>query len=384
MRRKNRKNVLLALGWHDHRLLRGIGAFAAEKGWHISSASITQEFVIPHRWKGDGVLAWLAGDAGLAKFVLAQNVPVVDFSLRRRHRRPRVVLDHASAGRMAAEHFLDRGLRNCLYYSFADNWTFRQRGQAFVKRLAESGCKVSWPLGHEQVSQRRDRSHWIARQTWLREVLEAAEKPIGVFAANGTHALEVDEVCESAGLRVPDDVAIIGVEGDLLVGQDTLCSITTIDPNYEELGYQGAALLDQLMSGGKAPAKPTLIRPTRIITRRSTDVASVSHHEVQQAIRYIDDHVAEPIDVKAVARAVAMSTRGLHKAFVDHLGRPPGIHIRNTRIERAKRLLAETDTKIEAVARLCGYPSPNTFFVAFRRRCGTTPGEFRREARRVR
>lgn len=380
---KRRKNVLLALGWHDYRLLRGIGRFAAEHGWHISSASITQEFIIPHRWKGDGILAWLAADDRLAKFVLAQDVPIVDFSLRRRHSRPRVVFDHASAGTMAAEHFLARGIRHFLYYSFADNWTFQQRGKAFVGRLAEAGYRAHWPRGHEETSQKTDRSYWVARQRWLKKTLEAAEKPLGVFAANGTHALEVHEVCELAGLRVPNDIAIIGVEGDLLVGQDSLCSITTIDPNYEELGYQGAALLHRLMNGGKAPESPLLIPAARIITRTSTDVTSVSHPEVREALRFISDHVSDPIDVKAVARAVAMSTRGLHKAFVEHMGRTPGAHIRAARIDNAKRLLAETTTKVEAVARMSGYPSANSFFVAFRRLCGRTPAEYRREARRA-
>jgi len=381
---KRRKNVLLALGWHDHRLLRGIGHFAAEHRWHISSASITQEFVIPHRWQGDGILAWLAGDDRLAKFVLSRSIPVVDFSLRRQHTRPRVVLDHEAAGRMAAEHFLDRGIRHCVYYSFADNWTFRQRGKAFLSRLAEAGFRGRWLRCHEDGPRQDDRSYWLARQQWLKKALLGSDKPLGVFAANGTHAVEVHEVCEAAGLRVPDDVAIIGVEGDLLVGQDSLCAITTVDPNYEELGYQGAGLLDRLMHGGRPPARPLRIAPSRIVVRRSTEVTSVAHPEVRQAIQYIAAHVTEPLDVRTVARAVAMSPRGLHKAFVEHMGRTPGAHIRAARIDTAKRLLAETETKVEAVARLSGFPSPNTFFVAFRRHCGLTPAAFRRESRRAR
>jgi LacI family transcriptional regulator len=136
---KKRKNVLLALGWYDHRLIQGIGAYAAEHHWHLSSASITQEFVIPYDWQGDGILAWLAGEDELASFVLAHRVPVVDFSLRRKHPRPRVVLDHAITGRLAAQHFLDRGFRNFLYSSFADNWTYQARGASFVEELAAAG-----------------------------------------------------------------------------------------------------------------------------------------------------------------------------------------------------------------------------------------------------
>jgi LacI family transcriptional regulator len=229
-----------------------------------------------------------------------------------------------------------------------------------------------------------DRSFWVARQRWLEREILAAPKPVAIFTANGAHALEVLEVCESHGIRIPDDVAIIGWEDGLLVGQANLRSITTVDPNYEELGYRGAALLDALMNGEKPPAKPIRIDSARIITRHSTEVTSVPHAGVQRAVQFILEHLAEPIGVDDVAEAAGMSRRGLHQAFVDQMGRTPGGHIRATRIDRARKLLAETDTKVEVVAKRSGYPSLNTFFVAFKKACGRTPAEYRREARRGR
>jgi LacI family transcriptional regulator len=381
---KKRKNVLLALGWYDHRLIQGIGAYAAEHHWHLSSASITQEFVIPYDWQGDGILAWLAGEDELASFVLAHRVPVVDFSLRRKHPRPRVVLDHAMTGRLAAQHFLDRGFRNFLYYSFADNWTYQARGASFVEELAAAGFACTWLKGQFVKTTSRDRSVWSARQKWLEREILAAAKPVAIFTANGAHALEVLEACESVGARIPDEVAIIGWEDALLVGQANLRSITTIDPNYEELGYRGAALLDSLMAGARPPAKPVLIDSARIITRHSTEVTSVAHGGIQRALRFISEHLAQSFSVDDVAEAACMSRRGLHQAFIDQMGRTPGGHIRAARIETARKLLAETDLKVELVAKRSGYPSLNTFFVAFKKACGKTPAEYRREARRAR
>lgn len=381
---KKRKNVLLALGWCDHRLIQGIGAYAAEHHWHLSSASITQEFVIPHDWQGDGILAWLAGKDELATFVLSHRIPVVDFSLRRKHPRPRVVFDHAMTGRLAAQHFLDRGFRTFLYYSFSDNWTYEARGASFVGELEQAGFVCTWLKGHLVKATRRDRSVWSARQKWLEREILASAKPVAIFTANGAHALEVLEACESAGLRIPDDVAIIGWEDDLLVGQANLRSITTIDPNYEELGYRGAALLDSLMSGERPPAKPLLVDSARIITRHSTEVTSVQHGGIQRALRFIGERLAQSFSVDDVAEAAGMSRRGLHQAFIDQMGRTPGGHIRAARIEMARKFLAETDLKVELVAKRSGYPSLNTFFVAFKKACGKTPAEYRREARRGR
>ncbi len=381
---KKRKNVLLALGWYDHRLIQGIGAYATEHNWHLSSASITQEFVIPYNWRGDGILAWLAGEDELATFVLSHRAPVVDFSLRRKHPRPRVVLDHEMTGRLAAHHFLDRGFRNFLYYSFADNWTYQARGDSFVAELERVGYGCKWLKGHDLKATHRDRSFWSARQKWLEREILAAPKPVAIFTANGSHALEVLEVCESCGTRIPDDVAIIGWEDDLLVGQANLRSITTIDPNYEELGYRGAALLDSLMAGGKPPSKPIQINSARIITRHSTEVTSVPHMGIQKALQFITEHLSEPFGVDDVAEAAGMSRRGLHQAFLDQMGRTPGGHIRAARIDLARKLLADTDTKVEVVAKRSGYLSLNTFFVAFKKACGKTPAEFRREAHRGR
>ena len=380
---KKRKNVLLALGWYDHRLIQGIGAYAAEHHWHLSSASITQEFVIPHDWKGDGILAWLAGEDELATFVLSHRIPVVDFSLRREHPRPRVTLDHGMTGRLAAQHFLDRGFRNFLYYSFSDNWTYQARGTSFVEELAHAGFACKWLKGHLLKSSRRNQSVWSTRQKWLEQEILSSAKPVAIFTANGAHALEVLEACESAGVRIPDDVAIIGWEDDLLVGQANLRSITTIDPNYEELGYRGAALLDSLMAGGRPPAKPILVDSARIITRHSTEVTSVSHSGIQRALQFITENLAQPFSVDDVAAAACMSRRGLHQAFIDQMGRTPGGHIRATRIELARKLLAETDLKVEMVAKRSGYPSLNTFFVAFKKACRKTPAEYRRECRRA-
>jgi len=383
-RTRRSKNVLLALGWYDHRLLQGIGAYAAEHDWHLSSASVTNEFVIPYTWRGDGILAWLAGEDELATFVLGQKLPVVDFSLRRKHPRPRVVLDHDQAGRLAARHLIDRGLKHFLYYSFSDNWTYEARGKAFFAELGRDGFDGRWLAGHRLPAARKDRSFWAERRAWLDREILSAPKPVGIFTANGTHALEVLEVCEAAEIRIPDEVALIGWEDDLLVGQGNLRSITTIDPNYEELGYQGAALLDRLMAGGRPPKGPLLIPPARINTRRSTEVTAVSHPGIRQAMQYIADHMPQVIGVDDLATAAGMSRRGLHQAFQEHLGRTPGSYLRAARMELACRMLADTDAKVQVVARRSGYQSLNTFFVAFKKACGKTPAAYRRDARRAR
>ena len=379
------KNVILALGWHDHRLLKGIATFAAEHNWHISAASITKELAIPWGWDGDGVLAWLAGNEDLCEFVVSLQKPTVDFSLRRANLPfAHVAQDHKECARMAANHFLRRGFKNFMVYSDSDNWTFEERGNGFVEVLGELGHACTWLKWHTHKSYRKGRGEWKERQTWLSNKLRQAKKPLAVFTTNGTLAVEILEVCEMIDISVPKDVALVGIEDDLLLPQSTQRPITAIEPNLEELGYQGAAWLDRLMRGAAIPENPIRVPPSRIISRQSTDITAVNHEGLAEALRFIEAHFSENIDIDAVARHVGMSRRSLHQAFVDHLELTPGEHLRATRIDNAKRLLSETTHKVESVALASGYPSVNSFFIAFKQTCGMPPAEFRKVALRGR
>lgn len=382
---KTQKNVLLTLGWHDHRLLKGIAQYATEHRWHISAASITKELVIPWGWNGDGVLAWLAGNDELSEFVVSLEKPTVDFSLRRANLPfAHVVQDHEACARMAADHLLGRGFRNFLFYSDSDNWTFEERGNGFLNYLKSQGHPCSWLKWHTHPSCRRGRGEWAVRRKWLAEQLAQAPKPLAVFTANGTLAVEIQEVCELNDIQIPRDIVLIGIEDDLLLPQATQRPITAVEPNLEELGYQGAAWLDRLMRGRAMPDMVVRIPPSRVIPRQSTDIAAVGHEGLSRALRFIAEHFSENIDIESVAKSAGMSRRGLHQGFTEHLGRTPGEHLRITRMENARLLLSETTHKVEAIALASGYPSVNSFFVAFKQFCGLPPAEYRKQSRRTR
>jgi len=376
------KNVLIALGWYDHRLLQGIAAYATEHHWHLAAHSIIHEKVIPWGWSGDGVLAWLASGDDLVQFVLSVKKPTVDFSLRRPHLPfAHVVQDHAKTGQLVAEHFLERGLKRFCFYSDSENWSQVERGESFTQEIAKRGFECAWLRWETQDTQAATQNEWLRRRDWLLGFLKKSPKPLAVFAANGTLALEVRELCESEGLHVPSQVAIVGIDDYLLSVGATSRTISGVDTNLERQGYEGAALLDRMMAGEKRPTKPIRIPPAGVITRKSSDVLAVEHEGVVHALRYIADNYADPIGVDEVAEAACMSRRGLHQAFCEYVGCAPGEKIRSTRIHAAKRMLAESDAKIEIISRRCGYPNLNTFFAAFRKVAGTTPAEYRKTAR---
>lgn len=375
--RKRQTRVLIAPGWYDYRLHRGIEKYAQEHRWYLY-ANLTREKVIPWGWQGHGILAWLGAGDDLAEFVVRARKPTVDFSFRRPHLKfPRVLEDHAHGAALVAEHFLSRGFSNFMFYSDAENWSYDERGAGFVRALKEAGHGCVWLRWHQSPAYRTDRAEWKRKRAWLGAHMKRAAKPLAVFAANDDQALDVLDSCESVHIAVPEQVAIVGAENSLLAPGAMHTPISSVDTNLEALGYRGAALLDDLMNGKKAPAEPIRVPAAGLVTRQSSDLLAVNHPGVARSLRFIWDHSHEPISVKDLVGAAAMSRRGLHKAFLEHLNRTPGQELQRVRIQRAKRLLVESSHKNEVLATMCGYQSANSFCVAFKHATGMSPKEYR-------
>lgn len=375
--RKRQRRVLLALGWYDYRLHRGIEKYAQEHGWYLY-ANLAREKVIPWGWEGDGILAWLGAGDDLAEFVVQARKPTVDFSFRRPHLKfPRVLEDHAHAASLVAEHFLARGFRNFMFYSDTENWSYEERGQGFVEALKRAGHTCTWLRWYQSPAYRTDRGQWKRKREWLTSHMKRAPKPLALFAANDDQAIDVLDCCESAGIAVPEEVAIVGAENYLLAPDAMHTPITSVDTNLETLGYRGAELLDDLMNGKPPPPEPIRVPAAGIVTRKSSDLLAINHKGVARSLRFIWEHCHEPISVKDLVSVAAMSRRGLHKAFLEHLGRTPGQELQRVRIDRAKRLLAESSHKLEVLAEMCGYQSANSFCVAFKRATGMSPKQYR-------
>lgn len=377
---KKYPRVLLALGWYDHRVHQGIAKYALHAGWHLS-VDVTKEKVIPWGWEGDGILAWLGAGEDLAEFVVKAKLPTVDFSFRRPHLKfPRVLADNRAAAKLVAEHFLVRGLRHFMFYSAQENWTFDETGTAFVEILKEAGHECEWIRWHESPASKTGHElRWRSRRRWLESHLKNTPKPLAFFAATDDLAVEAIEACEAAGLAVPESVSIFGMDNSLLAVEAMRTPVSCVDRNLELLGYRGAELLDQLMHGKQPPAQPIRIPPAGLVYRKSSDLLAVSHKGVARSLRFLWENSHKPIGVDDLVRVAAMSRSGLHKAFLEQIGRTPGSELHRARIEKAKRLLVESDVKLDVLAEMCGYQSANSFWVAFKQDTGLSPKQFKKQ-----
>ena len=183
--------------------------------------------------------------------------------LARRHRTPlvllhdvgaglprvaaRIVCDNESVARAAAEHLIGRGFTRFAYVGAhgGQKWSV-ERSVAFAGELARHGfsCAVYPGSGSERGGADGDSGSEPALGRWLK----ALEKPVAVFAAYDLRALGVLASCEGAGVAVPDEVAVLGVDNDEVLCETSAPSLSSVALTHEEAGYAAAAALEEAMS----------------------------------------------------------------------------------------------------------------------------------------
>jgi LacI family transcriptional regulator len=362
--------------------LRGIRDYAQERNtWFLQINPDIHPLGLRflERWHGDGVIA-LAATRAEIDAARAVPQPVVNLSGAIRHPYlPRVMNDHQAMGRIAAEHLLSCGLTHFAYYGERNRWYSELRKRGFRQRVAEAGhsCKV---LEYPTAFNRQNTWYkWLTTQErWLRGM----PLPAGLLTVHDFSGAVVIETCVRLGLRVPEDIAVIGIGNDVITCEFSAIPLSSVDRNCRAVGYQAAALLDRLMEGRTPPAQEILVPPEGVVPRRSTDMIAVQDPRVTAAVNYIRGHLTESLNVSAVLRKLDISRRALEICFYKSLGCTPSDYITLQRIERAKNLLSgDVKLKLQQIARICGFSSPRHFRDVFQRITGTTPTEYRSQSR---
>jgi LacI family transcriptional regulator len=186
--------------------------------------------------------------------------------------------------------------------------------------------------------------------------------------------------CREGEMQVPEDVAVIGVDNDEVLCDVSDPPLSSVALDTESAGYEAAALLDGLMAGRVRQPKRILVPPLFVVQRRSTDIVAANDRDVAMALRFIHERAGKPIAVKEIARASSLSRRMLELRFRRAVGRTIHEEIERSRLERAKRLLAETGMPIAEVALAAGFASAGYFSKVFRHATGLPPGEYRNRA----
>lgn len=324
----------------------------------------------------DGLVGAFYGNAMLTNAV-ALGLPAVNVSNRDADvPLPRVVTDDVAVGCVGARHLMGCGFRNFAFAGLPGHAYSALRQEGFVRELAAAGraCHIQ---PDEAAGGGGERG-----TTPLSRWLGSLPRPLGIMGCSDIRAVHILNACEHLGWRVPRDAAVLGVDDDPLRCQIAGVPLSSVAPNSKRVGWLAADLLLRLMAGEPPPHAPVLVPPLDVVVRQSTDVVAGRDPTVVRAVRFIRDHAGESgLDVDTVARAAGASGRTLRRRFLAAVGWSPYEEILQTRMNRARRLLLDTNLSVKEIAAACGFTEPRHFTIRFRRMCGITATAFRERAR---
>ena len=194
------------------------------------------------------------------------------------------------------------------------------------------------------------------------------------MTGNDPRGIQLLDACRRAGVAVPEEVAVVGVDNDELVCELAYPPLSSVIPDAVRIGYEGAALLDRLMKGQPAPAAMQTIPPLGVAVRQSSDVTAIADPRLADAMRFIRENACAGIGVDDVLDRVAVSRSVLQRLFRKQFDRTILDSITEVRIGRVKQLLTETDMPLADIAHRAGFAYMEYLSTTFRRQTGWTLG----------
>lgn len=357
--------VKLTSDGYNRGIQAGIAKFAWENNWVLTPGENAPDYI---RMCGlDAVIGQFSSNDDLSRY-LELNIPLV-ITIGRAHQSavPRVFVDHESCGRLAAEHFLDRGFTNFAFLGYiAEHSTLRQ--QAFANAVqGPNRSFVPCPFPHSDVP-----SEAAKVVKWL----HGLKKPVALFTADDRVGMGIINLCHVEGIHVPAKVAVVGVNDDWICGL-TRPELSSVAIPWEDIGYKAAWVIARLINRQPLEAYDFPMHPTGVSVRGSSDISALADREVSEAAAFIRAHFHEHIGVEDILNAVPIGRRPLERRFKALVGRTLLDEIHRVRLERASRLLLEGNLRVSDIAHATGFGTRAQFHRVFLAAKGMTPHEYR-------
>lgn len=377
MGKDGRKNVFIALkmsGISGREKLSGIYRYLTERYGDASAWSIrlirnrnelsrkTIEEAIAAGF--DGFIISIPGTERATAPLGGVNIPSVITDIRspeieqRPHNLVIIRSSSESIGQLAAETLAAGSYRAFafLHPRAPTDWSI-DRCQAFSTALAEHGI-------------------WCNELKELTGIVDLP-RPCAVLAANDDLALETMNYLQSRGIAVPDAVAILGVDNDTLLCEHSSPRLTSVEPDFEKIGYLAAKELDRTMTDPGGPAMRISVPARNVVIRDSLRIESDAARLVQKALTFIEQHATEGIAVPDVVAHLGCSRRLADLRFREVHGCTILEKITERRLDAVKTRLTLSRAKIETISTECGYRDPCYLKTLFKKRFGCTMTEWR-------
>ncbi|MDD7986532.1 DNA-binding transcriptional regulator [Lentisphaera marina] len=298
----------------------------------------------------DGVIAMLRNQEDLA---LAEKlaIPLINISgtlLRSVH--PRVCPDFFSMGKLAADHFFERGFTNFAFFGLNSTHFSKMMYMGFQQQVEQRHHGVhalEVPFGAD----------FFSNDDQVLKFLKELPKPCAILAAHDPRAQMLIQACEELHLRVPEDIAILGSNNDTVSCEFSSPPLSSIERDDKKVGFEAAKALDMLMRG-EACQQELLIPPVNIQTRKSTEIFTPTHPEIKLALSFIEEQFTQSLNVKMICDYLGRSRRWLEYAFREELQQSPKHFIDERRLKKAMQLLKKSaPLNLSQIAHQSGFSS---------------------------
>jgi LacI family transcriptional regulator len=352
-------------------VLRGFASVAHGCGWTLLHYQL------------DADVSWLANEWAPAAVVVGPGmsrdgiarlarVPLVSVAMDRSAEGIASVCPHEEAiGGLALEHLRATGLRRFSTFRLSGSPYVIERERAFVTRALGAGAIVIPGWGSREEQRTENPATLIQ---WLREL----EKPCGIFTCTDRWGALVARYARLGGLRVPEDLALVGADNDSLECDLIAPPLSSAMIPWQAVGQSAAELVHLALSGEAIAGKRCVIDPIAVVKRRSSDLFAADDPLVTNALRWIRSNAGRRITVDMVARALGGGRQRLERRFRAALQRTVHDEIRRAHVDIAKGLLETTRLSLAEVAEQSGFTTASLLSVAFRQEMGSAPGLYRR------
>ena len=389
---KKQKKVMIVLrlsGAAGRDILSGIFLFTRQHPhWHTRifqmPSDLTPEIFAALEAEGyDGVLASEPGPDETARLLAKSTMPIAFIGdpgpilSRRESGMTYIRNDDEEIGRLGARYLASLG--NFRAYAFlpttSDQYWSRLRLKGFSEELRSRGREAEVFRSPAAAGSNADLAA-------LKEWLAALPKPAAVMASWDMRAMQALQLCEEAKVRIPRQLAILGVDNDELLDESTNPPLSSIQPDHEKLGFVAARELERLMNGRPAKSDVAFLsRPLRIVERESAVATAPAAHIVTRAADYIRNNATKGITPNDVAAFLGVSRRLADLRFSQFGGETINETITRHKLNSVKKFLATTDRPIKTISEECGYADLSYLKVLFKRRFGMTMRDYRAQNR---
>lgn len=370
-----------------YRLLRGVINYSKESGkWVVYRMPLAYKKEIGieglvrwcKNWKADVVIGQFDEGDNVSLFrengivALAQDYYVKFKEI------PNITADYIHTGEMAAEHFLTRGFRNFGFFGYKGVCWSDERFEGFAGKIREAGYGSRLYI---YDSQNLD-NLWHYDAGNLAQWLAKLPKPIAIMACDDNQGNLLLNACNTFGIQIPDEVAVIGVDNDEVLDNLSDPTLSSVDVDIESGGYNAADMAIRMMANSSYKGEDIVLHPVSIITRMSTSVYATKDKEIVRALRYISLNVDKKIGVPDILKEIPLSRRLLETRFKKATGYTVYNYISRQRVERFADLLLQSNDTIAEIAYQMDEDDPKTFCRRFKMIKGCTPSEFREKESR--